>query len=228
MNEVSISHSVAWSLIPWLVNGTISADDRHRLERHLDDCEECHAQYLLECRFYNCMQDDVDVNDDPRLALAQLFERIDAEQVADVAAAAARGSKPMRSWNRWLAAAVIVQAIGLASLGATYLKSSGNETLSASAEYRTLSRPARIGQTAVIRFVPAADMRIATMQSLLASSGVQIVESSPQSAIFGLALTPGAPDSRHRRIAQAVRLLSSRPDVLFAEPILVPAQASDD
>lgn len=230
MNENSISHSSAWSLIPWMVNDTISADDRERLQSHLDACGECHAQYMLECRIRECMQAEIKIDgDEPDLALAQLLARIDAEQTVDEVTKAPRSFRATPRVNRWLAAAVVVQAIGLGTLGAVQLQSAGNETPPTSAEYRTLSSPTPIVTSGVIRFVPAPGMTVASMQALLAGADLQIVDSSPHSAIFALALVPrGSADSREERVAQAVRSLSSQPDVLFAEPILSPAPSTDD
>ena len=50
-------HRTAWSLIPWLVNGTIEDEERREVERHLAACHDCREQYALERRSVTACKD---------------------------------------------------------------------------------------------------------------------------------------------------------------------------
>jgi hypothetical protein len=232
MTDTTTPHSTAWSLIPWLVNGSIDDDERALLERHLRECDECRGQYRLECRIRDGMQAEAEDLDDPQPSLQRLFARIDAEDAAPTSAAPVqvrRAVQPARNWMRLLAAAVVVQAIGLATLGALVLRHPGTAT--GNAPYQTLSLPAAKAQAAAIRFVPSPDMTVGTLHAVLSAAGLHIVESSADSAIYGLALASGTDDANgtatSERIQRAVTQLAARRDVLLVEPILQAAPAAD-
>jgi hypothetical protein len=43
-------HREVWQLIPWLVNGTASADEHSLGERHLQGCGDCRDEFALQSR----------------------------------------------------------------------------------------------------------------------------------------------------------------------------------
>lgn len=240
MHDSANPHSTAWSQIPWLVNGTIDEQDRAELERHLRGCPACREQYVLECRIRDAMTaDSSPANEQLDKQLADLFASMDAGQDAEPADSAPIDRQPAQhNWIRTLAAAVVVQAIGLAALGAILLQQTDAASAVAAgsqaaneAAYRTLSLAKPAAPAAVIRFVPAPDMPIASLHRLLEQLNLRLVESNPGSSIFGLALLPPPAESaavgetEARRIQRAVEQLSQRQDVLLAEPIQRPRQA---
>ncbi len=111
------NHRMAWSLIPWLVNGTIDEDDRRELESHLAGCDDCRGQYALERRIRDGLQAQREDGHDPQPALDDLMMRIDADHAVDTAAPRIGRGSGRRRWIRLLAAAAVVEAIGLAALG---------------------------------------------------------------------------------------------------------------
>ena len=209
MSDEGLSHTQTWDLIPWVVNGTATAEQRARVERHLRDCADCRREFALQQQFQTGLRDDAEaVEHDPRPGLERLFLRIDAEAVPLPAATATvhRGG----GWLPWLATAVIVQAVGLALLAGMLL---GRPA--ASDEYRTLSAaPER--SDAVIRLVVAPDTTLAALGALLADTQLRIVESTADNGAFGLAPRDAAssPD-----VAATIAALRARPGVLMAEPI---------
>jgi len=208
MSDEGLSHTQTWDLIPWVVNGTASAEQRARVDQHLRDCADCRREFALQQQFQAGLRDDAAAAEhDPRPGLERLFLRIDAETVPLPAATATvnRGG-----WLPWLAAAVIVQAVGLALLTGLLL---GRPA--APDEYRTLSAaPGR--SDAVIRLVVAPDTTLAALGALLADTQLRIVESTADNGAFGLAPRDAAapPD-----VAATLAALRARPGVLMAEPI---------
>ena len=47
--ERRLGHDEAWELLPWLVNGTLDAAERHSVETHVAGCTECRAE-VEHCR----------------------------------------------------------------------------------------------------------------------------------------------------------------------------------
>jgi hypothetical protein len=41
MKSKTMSHLEAWDLIPWLVNGTLEADEKAQVEHHVRNCRDC-------------------------------------------------------------------------------------------------------------------------------------------------------------------------------------------
>ena len=49
-NETPLSHEAAWDLIPWLVNGTLSAEEAAQVRAHVAGCARCSAEVALQTR----------------------------------------------------------------------------------------------------------------------------------------------------------------------------------
>ncbi|MBN8742166.1 MAG: hypothetical protein BGP24_07455 [Lysobacterales bacterium 69-70] len=206
MSDEGLSHTQTWDLIPWVVNGTATAGQRARVELHLRDCADCRREFALQQQFQAGLREDVEADPDPRPGLERLFARIDADTVPPAAAITHRGG----GWLPWLAAAVVVQSVGLALLAGLLLGRGA-----APDDYRTFSAaPAR--SEAVIRLVVAPDTTLAALGELLADTRLHIVESTADNGAFGLAPRDAttSPD-----VAATVAELRRRPGVLLAEPI---------
>ena len=104
--------------------------------------------------------------------------RIEADRAGSAATDAAARSGGRRRWVRLLAAAAVVEAIGLAALG-TALFDRTVMTPGQAAAYRTLTSPAQAPAHASIRLVPASDMTVGELDALLTRAGVHIVGGIP-------------------------------------------------
>jgi len=114
---------------------------------------------------------------------------------------------------RILAAAVIVQAIGLAALGGWALERNRSTD---EAAYRTLSTPASV-PGATIRFVPSPELSVGQLQRLLADNELRVVNANEGGTIFALA--PTAPAYTPTSTSEAIARLRATAGVLLAEPI---------
>lgn len=222
MNHEPNPHRETWDLIPWIVNGTATAAQRDSVGQHLRECADCCDELAQQQLFHAGMQVPATGAYDPQLGLQRLLARIDAEpSVLD-----SGGSAPMRGgrWTRWLAAAVIVQAIGLALLAGMLLGRPAPELAAqpaADADYRTLSS-ATVQRGATIRLTLSPDTSLAALRHMLSQARLRIVESSADNAAFGLAPAEGSLPATEDRTAQSVAWLRSQPGVLLAEPIVRP------
>lgn len=51
-----ITHQEAWALIPWLVNGTLTAEEAARLRAHAEDCADCAREIAEQTRLCAAMR----------------------------------------------------------------------------------------------------------------------------------------------------------------------------
>lgn len=217
MNQEPNAHCQTWELIPWVVNGTASAAQRERVAEHLRGCADCREEFALQQEFHAAMQAQPATVTDPQPVLAQLFARMELQGELPLAAPAPR--RRAHRATAWLAAAVVVQAIGLGLLSAVLLNRPGTVAPPVDAGYRTLSSTAPGHAASAIRLVAAPDMTLATLRQLLGESGLHIVEANADNSIFGLATVDAAKATNAEFIGAALLRLRAQPGVLLAEPV---------
>lgn len=200
-----LTHRETWELIPWVVNGTATPTDRQNVERHLRDCADCRDEYALQMQFHAGMNAGADVERDAHPSLRRLLSRIDMPETEGLDDA--RPSARAR-WPQWLAAAVVVQAVGLTLLGGALFQRSGTPD----ADYRTLTN-ATSASAASIRLVPSPQLSLAELTQLLSEHQLHIVETNADNTILGVVPTHDAAD-----IDAIIAQLRRQPGVLLAEP----------
>lgn len=218
------THAEAWDLLPWLANGRIAAADREWVEAHVQTCAECRAELSAQRTLSGNLRDagaeppnrtSVSTTEEQR-SFDKLWARIEAAESAtagtqSVEAAPRRASRPVR----WLAAAVIVQGIGLALFGIHALRTpdtgkSGFVTVTSQAPTRT--------NVPMVSLVFAPDASIDTINTLLTHQGLSIVSGPGLSGNFTAALSADAVASGASAESVAA-VVSKDPHVTFAQPI---------
>ena len=63
MNETASLHRKAWDLIPWILNGSASAQDRLLVHEHLNQCEDCRAELDFQRSLQTALQQQAPVNE---------------------------------------------------------------------------------------------------------------------------------------------------------------------
>jgi hypothetical protein len=117
------THAEAWALLPWLANGRIAGEEREWVEAHVHTCAECRAELAAQRMISSGMRDDAvptpTAASDEQRSFDKLWARIEASESATLPATGTGGGGGFRASRtvRWLAAAVIVQAVGLGVLG---------------------------------------------------------------------------------------------------------------
>ena len=150
---------------------------------------------------------------DADAGLKRLMRRIDeAGSEAERAPAEPRGRRtgggPLVTW---LAAAVVVEAIGLSVLGAGLL------WRDAVPAYQTLSAPAGEPATVALRIVPAPTLRADELQALLRGLELQIVSGPNAAGAYGLALQTR--EASAQQVAAKVAALRAAPGMRLVEPV---------
>ncbi|MBS0374302.1 MAG: zf-HC2 domain-containing protein [Proteobacteria bacterium] len=208
--DVGACDSEAARLLPWYATGRLGAAESERVGRHLEHCGICRADLAHEQAVRSALRADGTIEYAPQAGLAKTLARInelgrepDAAAGAPPAAAARRAGT-----TRWLAAAVVVQAVGLGLLGsALYARHSPP-----AGEYETLSAPAGAAAGPRVRTVFDPSMPLGELRGLLATHSLVIVDGPSDAGALTLAAT--------RPTDPGALLAGLRADrrVLFAEP----------
>jgi anti-sigma factor RsiW len=225
-SRIPDTHAEAWALLPWLASGRIQATDREWVEAHIAACEECRAelasQRMVATRMNSQMKGDGTSPDssstDEQRSFNKLWARIEASESASASATATIGARvPVSRASRtirWLAAAVIVQGVGLGLFGynAVRTASRGDDIVTvADVPARRLGAPA-------VRLVFAPDASIGTINTLLAHQGLTIVSGPGTAGNFTAELSADAVASGASAESVAA-VISKDPHVSFAQPV---------
>jgi len=208
------THAEAWALLPFLVNGRITPEEREWVELHVQSCEDCRREVAEQQPLAAEMRSsEPPAFSSEQRAFAKLWTRIEAAEAAmssegeDIAQAAG-GTR--RKTTRWLAAAVFVQAIGLALLGASTLRNSDANG------YRTVTSAEAAYMGPSVRLVFTADTSMADVAEILSLHGLEIVAGPRGAGVFTAALTDRSDGSSAETIARKLR---QNAHVQFAEPV---------
>ena len=218
--RVPDTHAEAWAMLPFLANGRISAEDREWVEMHVHLCDACREEFITHQSLAHHLRDaQAPFSANEQRAFAKLWTRIEASESAlpqqPEAAVLSQGSSPRRT-VRWLAAAVVVQAIGLALLGVTALRNAEMPP----GEFRTVTS----GDTHMVdpsirptvRLVFSDDASMAEVSDLLSRHELELVAGPQGNGIF--TARPSSPSNTSiEAVASALR---EDARVQFAEPVM--------
>lgn len=206
-------HRRAWDLIPWVVNGRASSEERRVVEQHLADCGDCREEHEFQLRLHTAMsrapRPDANADSAAAVSLQRLWRRIDGEDAVPV-----MRRRASSSFARGLLAAVLIEAVGIAALSAALW--TRDSPRPGAPLYQTLSAPAEGAAHATIRAVLAPTLTLGELQALLKQTQLQIVAGPSDAGVYSL-----APLSAHLAAATqpALAQLRMQPGVRFAEPV---------
>lgn len=221
----ALDHVRAWEALPWVVNGRATPEQAGWVARHVATCDDCRAELAWQQRLHQTLanaqasgaeqqQDheaidgDVPFSPDVEAGLQRLLARID-----DGAEAVQAQPVPARPAGRltWaLAAAVVVQAIGLGVLGL-------RQAPETEPTYVTLSSvSAEPAPGAALRVLPDTTMTLAEWQALLGGLGWQVAAGPNAAGAYALSPGPGASAASRD---DALARLRGLPHIRMAEPI---------
>ena len=198
-------HDEALRLLPWLVNGSLEAEERSWVDAHVAGCPECRGErVLLEDLHAACLQDeesDAGVDAGWRRVSACVQPRVSAPSAWQAW---------RRRWARapgWVGWTLATQAALLVAAGALLLTALPRPVATPPA-YHTLGTSS--AGTLMVMVDPA--MREAQWRRLLQASGARIVDGPNAAGAYMLAVPPG-------RSARACDALRAAPGVLLVERI---------
>jgi anti-sigma factor RsiW len=206
------THAEAWTLLPWLVNGRISDEDREWVAPHVDGCEECRREVEAQRAIAGQMRDEpLPQTLNVERSFGKLWTRIEASEAAVPATEAQSLPTERRGSSRtvrWLAAAVVVQAVGLATLGLAAWNGGSGEIV-------TVTDPAPVlsGERSGIRLVFDPATSVGTMNEVLDRHGLTIVSGPGSAGVITAELSGTASPET------VAATLSGDPNVRFAQPV---------
>ncbi len=198
-----VSHERAFELLPWLVNGTLPADEREAVEEHARTCIACRR----ERKYQQSLHAAVRARRTSDVSVEAGFERLDRE----LDGAAAAGHRPWRI--RYTAAApfALAAAAGVAVLGVLLWFTPLPGPTDSS--YQTLTTPAA-GDATLLDIVFTADTTAAEIQALLDEIGGEIVAGPSELGRYSVRMRDDAADDA--QIAELLGTLSADLRVRFA------------
>lgn len=207
MNPADDIHRRTWDRIPWVVGGGADEAVRAEVEAHVAECAACRDEYAFQRSLRDALQADDRPATATDAALERFWQQVDGEAASDGARPVARedGANRPGMWTRWLAAAVVVQAVALALLIGERPAAPPIMTLS--------SQMAPVGAQARLAPVPA--LTQAELQALLIGERLRVVEVSADARVYGVVTEPGTPALDPARLAQ----LRLRKELLLVEPV---------
>lgn len=218
-------HQRAAARIPWHVNGTLEASEASWLTMHLEGCASCRSDYEAQGRLFEAMQADGSLVFAAEPSFQKLMARIGDAREARAAGAGLAPIVPMvpmahapakrRAFGgaaRWLAAAVILEGLGLG-----YGAWAWHARDTTAASYVTLTSPEpSYRDSPRVRIVFRSGLSVQGLGVLLQGAGAHIIDGPTAANVYTLGFTGSAvtPDV----VAQRAAALRGKADVLFAEP----------
>jgi hypothetical protein len=199
----------AWEAMPWILQATASREQEAWLNSHLATCDNCSAEFEQQQKLARAVQLPPDLELDAEQGLQRLFARLDVD---DPQQATPPERPASHGWLlRSLAAAVVLQAIGLGALG---LKLWATPEHAAPAEYRTLSNDAPAAPAGAIHVVPDKSMNMSAWNALLQAQHLRVVDGPNGVGAFTV-----VSDDASVTAKQASDRLRTSAGIRFAEPV---------
>ena len=207
-------HQRTQELLPWVVTGTLEAEEAVAVEQHLQSCPACRAE-LESLRVFQTAYVSSDAPPDTERALAKLRTRLDAQTTGPARARERLGIRWPDLLGRapaWMGVALAAQFGVIFALGWEVV-----QTERTGVEYRTLASadsPARATGSLVVVFDPNAPQR--EVARLLRRSGARVVDGPTASNGYVLATPRGG-------LQSALASLRAESAVVLAEPLQGPS-----
>jgi hypothetical protein len=219
MTDLTQSHRQAWEAIPWILNGSASESETRAAQEHLRLCADCREALAFERRLRDAMAQPQTQAGAVEEGWQSLCARLDSSaagrkswRVSGLMPARQHASRGLSV--RWLAAAVVVEALALGAMVSTsWINRTERQSVGT---YRTLSRPDPASAAPTIRVVLAPAMTLEQFRLLLTSAHLKVVSGPGEAGVWSLA---PAEDATAVLTESALRQLRESPQVRFAEPI---------
>ena len=206
----SVSHEQAVELLPWLVNGTLDAQEREVVFEHAHACVICRRELSNLHQLQESFSDASNTVLVPEPDMRKINARIDAlvDRQNWVRTQLSRLREIFDSpWRIGFA----VQSAILVLL-ATALLWPGNETV----EFTTLTQADSLPDGRYVRVVFTPDIQQSEITNLLNNFDLTIVEGPSNRGVYTLGVSDAAEANDG-----LVQSLQDDPNILFAQPVII-------
>lgn len=206
-NDV-MSHEESIELLPWLVNGSLSASEREGVQAHANSCIVCRRE-LAELdalqESIHLAEADVPVPDMRRIN-ARIDAQMDRESRGRDLFYAVRGF----FFSPWRAA-FAVQSIALVAVAALWLQAGPEEP-----QFRTLTTAEALPAGNYLRVVFDPNLESGAIEALLADVGLGVAAGPTNRGVVTLRFDEAATEADRQT---ATELLREDARVLFLQPV---------
>lgn len=207
-----ITHTRAFELLPWLVNGSLPAEERDLVEQHVRSCLSCHRELKEQQRLRAALRSQPAVH----ISAQSGFEKLTRTLGGTPALPIARRARPLAAFARF----AVVGAAGVALLGMLlWLVPQPRDDRYAPTFETLATQPAGETPTA-IDVIFARSITAAEMQRLLAEIAGSIVAGPSNVGRYTVRLD--AATARAADIDALLTRLQKDPRVRFAGRSLAP------
>ena len=230
----NLNHDEAWSLLPWLVNETLSGEEQTAVQTHVRSCLLCRRELGVQRQISSAVKVEPTIRISAQSSFASLMEKVDAGPAGFAAASDAVLTarriieRTFRFWKetlstnlRWVAATTTAAGCLIAVLLAiTTVDDSSN-----SGRYSTLTAPITT-ESKLVEVVFADDVTRNGIDEVLQEVNGRIVEGPSKSGVYTITIGGeiiGANDEvpadrllSAEQLDRAIRRLSDDPRVRFA------------
>lgn len=201
-----ITHSRAFELLPWLVNGSLGAQERDAVEQHVRSCLSCHRELKEQQRLRTALRAQPVVHLSPQTSFEKLARSLEGEPVLSERSAAAR---PRDAFLRFAA----VAAAGLLVVGGLLWLAPARHDTRGDAAYGTLASGPQAAR-GELDVVFAQSITAAEMQGLLEQIGGSIAAGPTENGRYRVRLDDATLSDA--QLDALVEHLASDPRVRFA------------
>ncbi|APO93606.1 zf-HC2 domain-containing protein [Xanthomonas vesicatoria] len=206
--------SHAWELMPAVLLDSATEEENAWLIAHVAKCTSCSAEFAQQNRLRQALALPCAVKLDANAGLQRLLGRLDAPETR-MAPAPVPAARRSGSWTvRALAAAALVQAIGLGVMGVKLASPAPSH------DYRTLSSATALPvPQGAIRVVPDASMTVADWDRLLHAQQLQVIGGPNDMGAYTVVPAAPQPPAQPQRTVQQLR---ANPGIRLAEIVSAP------
>jgi anti-sigma factor RsiW len=206
----SREHEAITLLLPWYVNGTVSALDRQRVDAHVAACAACRNDLEFERRIHARVASDAVIEHIPAASLNRLQARLDdLESHATLSQRVTRKAhRPSLPWLGLMAASIAGAVVTVGFYTARGLHKPGDVS---SPAYYTVTDPEPRPSNEVIRAVFVPTITLVELQALLDEAQLKIVSGPTEAGVYSLAAQSSRP------VGLSLALLRQHQTVRFAE-----------
>lgn len=207
------AHTEAFELLPWLVNGSLTPDERERVTQHVQRCPHCAREAAQLRQMQAAMQ-----SEPADLAASQAFNRL-RDRIEHDSSDAPWWQRARQAWREtqrgWRGALALQAGLLACVLAVLVFKPGAPDTSSQAPSYRTLSAPtpspAPGTGSAHVTVIFDGNLTEREVRALLLSVHASIASGPTPDGAYVLALDPA-------QQSQALAQLRGTAHVVFAEP----------
>ena len=203
-----MGHEESIELLPWLVNGSLTASEREAVQAHAESCIVCRRELAELDALQESIQAPAFVV--PAPDMRRINARIDAQLERE-----SRGQNAIAALREFFAspwrAAFAAQTLALVVVATLWLQADTNEP-----QFRTLTSTEALPAGNYLRVVFDPNLEPAAIDALLVDVGLGVASGPTERGVLTLRFADAATEADRAAASDALR---NDPRVLFLQPV---------